>query len=99
MRSLKLVLLALILSAPALSATTASPAEALAEPSAELAPTTVVEAAPEADEAAMHLDRIEVEQRSAVTDDAAATQFAQRGSFWWIVGVIVVAGVILAVLL
>jgi hypothetical protein len=40
------------------------------------------------------LIKVQVEERASA--DEAAAQFAQRGSFWWIVGVIVVAGVILA---
>jgi hypothetical protein len=35
----------------------------------------------------------------AVASAAATQDMPQRGSFWWLVGVIVVAGVILAVLL
>jgi hypothetical protein len=46
----------------------------------------------------LRLDRVHVEE-SRVADDAEAAQWPQRGSFWWLVGVIVVAGVILAVLL
>lgn len=39
-----------------------------------------------------------VEERASDTDEIAQ-DMPQRGSFWWIVGAIVVAGVILAVLL
>lgn len=96
MRSLKLVLMALALTAPALSAT---PTEVPAEPTAELVPAVVVESAPAADESRLHLTEIQVEERSSSADEAAAAQLGPRGSFWWVVGVIVVAGVILAVLL
>ena len=96
MRSLKLVLFALALTAPALSAT---PTEAPVEPSAELAPAVVAESAPAVDDSGMHLTEIEIEERSSTADEAAAAQLGPRGSFWWVVGVIVVAGVILAVLL
>jgi hypothetical protein len=44
------------------------------------------------------LTPVVVEERAA-TDDGVAQDMPQRGSFWWIVGAIVVAGVILAVLL
>ena len=46
----------------------------------------------------LRLTTVEV-QNLANAEDAAAAQFAPRGSFWWVVGVIVVAGVILTVLL
>jgi hypothetical protein len=41
----------------------------------------------------------QVEQREVRQDVAATQQQVPRGSFWWMVGVIVVAGVILAVIL
>ena len=40
----------------------------------------------------------QVEERNT-TAAADAGQFPARGSFWWLVGVIVVAGVILVLLL
>lgn len=92
MRKLILALLTLLLSAPALSATVNDPAD-LAVP--EVVP-TVVEAAPAAD-AAMQLGEVSLEERTATSDEAPAAQLGPRGSFWWIVGVIVVAGIILAV--
>lgn len=46
----------------------------------------------------MQLEAIQLEERT-VADDADAAQVPARGSFWWLVGVIVIAGVILAVLL
>lgn len=41
---------------------------------------------------------VAVEKRAADSDEIAQ-DMPQRGSFWWIVGAIVVAGVILAVVL
>ena len=95
MRRIPVALLALCLAAPALSASATEPA---AEPSAELAPAVVAESPPAAD-AAMNLTEITVEERAAAADESAAAQLGPRGSFWWVVGVIVVAGVILAILL
>lgn len=78
------------LGAPQLSATEvdrpAAPAE-LATPTVD-GPEAVGE---------LNLTKVQVEER-ANADDAALVQPA-RGSFWWLVGVIVVAGVILAVVL
>jgi hypothetical protein len=56
----------------------------------------VVQEAPAAPE--LRLDPVQVE-RSTAADEAEAAQWPQRGSFWWLVGVIVVAGVLLALLL
>lgn len=56
----------------------------------------IVEDAPAAPE--VRLQSVQVEERVAA-DEADAAQWPRRGSFWWLVGVIVVAGVILAVLL
>lgn len=44
------------------------------------------------------LTPVVVEERAA-PDEAVVQDMPQRGSFWWVVGAIVVAGVILAVLL
>ena len=44
------------------------------------------------------LTPVVVEERAAA-DEAAVQDMPRRGSFWWVVGAIVVAGVILAVLL
>ena len=44
------------------------------------------------------LTPVVVEERASATDEVAQ-DMPQRGSFWWVVGAIVVAGVILAVLL
>jgi uncharacterized membrane protein YdbT with pleckstrin-like domain len=40
----------------------------------------------------------EVEQRESNRETAMDRQMAPRGSFWWMVGVIVIAGIILFVL-
>lgn len=93
MRRLILTLSALLLTAPVLGATETRPAE-VAVPEARIS--VVEKAAPQA--AALQLTKVQVEKR-ATADDAAAAQLGPRGSFWWIVGVIVVAGVILAVVL
>lgn len=94
MRVLILAMFALLLSTPALSATEADPAEA---PTPEVVASVVEAAAPDA-EATMELTEISVEERTA-PDDAAAAQLGPRGGFWWLVGVVVVAGVILALVL
>lgn len=93
MRHLKLSLLALLLTAPALSATEKAPAPI----APEFVPSVVADAAPSV-LADMHLTEVAIEERSAASD-AAAAQLGPRGGFWWLVGVVVVAGVILAVLL
>ena len=46
------------------------------------------------------LEEVKVpESRAAEAAEAAAQEMPRRGSFWWLVGVIVVAGIILAVVL
>jgi hypothetical protein len=94
MRQLIMSLVLVFLAVPALSATEAKPMEPA---SAEVVTTVVAEAVPSMD-TKMHLNEITLEERAA-PNDAAAAQLAPRGSFWWVVGVVVVAGVILAVLL
>lgn len=95
---LKSVLIALAIATP-LHAAENNP-EVPNEPEAavvvETAPAEAVEAAPTAPE--MQLDPVQVEQRASA-DEAVAAQLPNRGSFWWLVAVVVVAGVILAVLL
>lgn len=63
----------------------------------------VVESAARADAPAapeMMLEQVSVAERRAEEGAAADAQdMPRRGSFWWLVGVIVVAGVILALLL
>jgi hypothetical protein len=53
---------------------------------------------PPSAEASLNLSKVVVEKRAAPATDAAA-QLGERGGFWWLVGVVVVAGVILAVIL
>lgn len=63
----------------------------------------VVESAARADAPAapeMKLEQLTVAERRAEEGAAADAQdMPRRGSFWWMVGVIVVAGIILALLL
>ena len=94
MRRLIPCLLALLLTAAPLSATEKKPAEPYVP---NVVQSEVAKPAP-SPEASMHLSEIEVGERPAARD-AAPAQLGPRGSFWWVVGVIVVAGVILAVLL
>ena len=93
MRSfLPTLLLSLAIAAPLAATEVETPAEAPV-------PTVAVDAVEEvADPPAMHLEEIQVEERNTVAA-ADAAQFPARGSFWWLVGVIVVAGVILVLLL
>lgn len=95
MRTLTLALLAALVSTPALSATENDPADARVP---EVVPQVVTDAASQS-EATMQLGEVSLEERTVVSDDAAAAQLGERGGFWWIVGVIVIAGVILAVVL
>lgn len=90
-----LVLLAYLpVPAAAQSFVEAAPAVASA-PAAPVPVTDVVATAPAQQEKVQESARAESLARD-VRDDR---QFAQRGSFWWLVGVIVIAGVLLAVLL
>jgi len=93
MRHLMLCLLALVLVAPNLSATESEAAN-------EYVPNVVQAQAVDSDvaaESSLNLSRM-VTHESAGADDAAVAQLGDRGGFWWVVGVIVVAGVILAVI-
>jgi hypothetical protein len=54
-------------------------------------------AAPAAQEVAT--EPIRAQSRAEAPLDDRSDQFARRGSFWWLVGVIVVAAVIISVLL
>ena len=76
----------------------ASAGPALEEPRTEPDLAEPAMTAPPPAEPEMRLEAVQVEERAA-PDEADAAQWPQRGSFWWLVGVIVVAGVILAVLL
>ena len=86
-------------SAAALIFALALPATLAAEEVTEPAATSpdrveVTDAAPPA--AALRLTPVESRATRDASDAVDAAQF-QRGSFWWYVGIIVVAGVILAV--
>jgi len=94
MRKLILTLSLSLLAAPTLGATEVPAAD---EPRPAAVATEAARPAP-APEEAMRLREVQVEPRPASADEAAA-QLPARGSFWWLVGVIVVAGVILAVVL
>lgn len=75
-------------------------ARAATVPPAEVASVAAVQpevAAPEPRAPEMKLKEIRVEEAKQGRDADAA--LPARGSFWWLVGVIVVAGVILAVVL
>ena len=71
-------------------------------PEKDLRPTiaqTVVEATAPA-QPTVALTQVKIPRLDAAEANALATQeMPRRGSFWWLVGVIVVAGVILAVVL
>lgn len=87
-------MLLVLLAAPALSASDTEPTEEVVPRIVEApAAVTAPEQSPE-----MHLEEVVIRE-SVASEDAAAAQLGPRGSFWWVVGVIVVAGVILAVLL
>ncbi|HEX2091116.1 MAG TPA: hypothetical protein VHG28_01895 [Longimicrobiaceae bacterium] len=91
-----LALVVVLLAAPLGAA-----AQEYAQPQAPLAPrapvTELVATAPV--EAQVVQEPVRAEAREAREEVAKRDQFAQRGSFWWLVGVIVIAGVLLAVLL
>jgi hypothetical protein len=94
MRSALSLLALSLLVAPAAGATEMTVAEEAPVPAVTVdTPSEQPEAAP------MHLQEIQLEERTNAAPAADAAQMPARGSFWWLVGVIVVAGVILAVLL
>jgi hypothetical protein len=94
MRRWTLYLLASFLTAPALSATEVKPSDVSVP---EVVPSVATKAEP-SPRSELQVTRVAVEER-APAREANAAQFPARGSFWWLVGVIVVAGVILAVVL
>ena len=83
------------LPAPAAAQSFAEAAPAVSVPAAPVPVTDAVATAPAQQEKVQESARAESLARD-LRDDR---QFAQRGSFWWLVGVIVIAGVLLAVLL
>lgn len=89
------IALALALSAAPIAAAAAEPEDRPARDDEKVQP-TITEHAPQAPE--MQLAPIVIEKRAPV-EDSAVQEMPARGSFWWIVGAIVVAGIILAVVL
>ncbi len=92
-----LALVALMLAAPAARAQ-----EASLQPAPTPVPTVSTELAASMSPALAEISTEPVRAEAREVRDAKAAkddQFAQRGSFWWLVGVIVIAGVLLAVLL
>ncbi|HEX2189595.1 MAG TPA: hypothetical protein VHG51_11885 [Longimicrobiaceae bacterium] len=83
------------LPAPAAAFESTDPAPAAAAPSAPAPATELAATAPAQGETVRESARAE----SLTRELREERQIAQRGSFWWLVGVIVVAGVLLAVLL
>ncbi len=83
------------LPAPAAAQSFVEAAPAVSVPAAPVPVTDVVATAPAQQEKVQESARAESLARD-LRDDR---QLAQRGSFWWLVGVIVIAGVLLAVLL
>lgn len=94
MRHVGLSMLLVLLSASALSASEGEPTEEvvprIVESAAEAA---APEQAPE-----LNLEEVVIHESEA-PEDAPVAQLGPRGSFWWLVGVVVVAGVILALVL
>ncbi|MEX2572555.1 MAG: hypothetical protein WD737_14740 [Gemmatimonadota bacterium] len=86
-------MIALFVSAPALGATANDPPAV----EREVVPTVAAEPLP-GPAPAMNLTEIQIEERAGMAE-AEVAQLPARGSFWWIVGAIVVGGVILSVLL
>lgn len=93
-RFLPFAILALAAAVPLHASVSPATEEPMPEPA--LAEPALAESAPAEPE--MRLEAVQVEERAA-PDEADAAQWPQRGSFWWLVGVIVVAGVLLALLL
>ena len=93
---IKLALVLLLLAAPAgLRAEDTRPGERAVQP--EVVRTLDSADAPAQPE--MILTEMKVAERAVSSDAAVAQDMPQRGSFWWLVGVIVVAGVILYLVL
>jgi hypothetical protein len=93
MRRLVLSFLLLFLAVPAASASETKPAEAAVP---EVVPRVTADAPADA---GLQLTKVQLEERAPAEDAAVAQDMPARGSFWWVVGAIVVAGVILAVVL
>jgi hypothetical protein len=89
------IALALVLSTAPIAAAAEEPEDRPARDDEKVQP-AITEHAPQAPE--MRLAPMVIEERAPV-EDSAAQEMPARGSFWWIVGAIVVAGIILAVVL
>lgn len=75
------------------------PTATLAETGAETAEAETLAGEVEPLQPEMLVGEVEIPSQERASAEATATQdMPRRGSFWWLVGVIVVAGVILAVL-
>ena len=97
MRSLYAAAFALLCATAAVAQGPAvAPAAQAAEVTAAAVSATSAVRIPE--RAALQAPRLQGEQREAPADAATQAEL-QRGSFWWLVAVIVVAGVILALIL
>ncbi len=94
MRPSVLCLFALLLTSASLSATEVLPTDGYV-PTVIQAP--AVESPLKAD-APLNLSKVTVRESAAASDGVPA-QLGPSGSFWWLVGVIVVSGVILAIIL
>lgn len=95
MRIVLTLLLLLLVALPAGAVEVPPPAEdAVTATAAAPALAPAPDAAPAPD---LRLDRVEA--RQAADQPAAVQDMPARGSFWWLVGVIVIAGIILAVVL
>ena len=91
------VLLALLLLLLAVPAARADEGKA-EDPEVKASVAVVAEEAPDAPD--LKLEEVKVPEARPAESAAADTQeMPRRGSFWWLVGVIVVAGIILAVVL
>ena len=93
MRSIIFSLVALLSIAASAGATETTPREA-AVPNV----VSATKASPSVDESKLELRRVSVEERQA-SSSAATAQLGPRGGFWWTVGAIVVAVVIVSVIL
>lgn len=92
-----LALVVLLLAAPV--AASAQEASLQPAPVSPPAPSTELVASTVANTPEAVAQPVRAEARKSGEATAARDQMPSRGSFWWLVGVIVVAGVILAVLL
>ncbi len=91
---LALTLALSLLVAPVARADTNEP-RSVPEPRVEV----VAPAAPSAPKPKLEEVEVSSARKPAQAEEGESEALPQRGSFWWMVGVIVVAGVILAVLL